>query len=1002
MKNIYENQLNQQNKFKINMNNLKNPVQINSGIFGSVYLVQDKKSEEYFEAKVLSHGINDQRYKQSIIHEIGIIIRVQHPTLIKLHGFSLKDFEGNDNITILMDYPTNGSLAGAIKNKQNLISNNKYDNTARQIILVGVSYGMMHIHRYHIIHPNLSANNVLLDKDLKPLITNFCLTKFFEKTDTKERPINIESLVYKAPEVISTNKYNHKSDVYSFGILMYEIVTESVPYPLLQEENKMTIEQFKEKVVHKNYRPEFKVPIKKSIRHLIERCWSQNIKERPTFEELFNKLAFNIEDSIYDIFDVNEDDQDFAKYHLDNMNNDKLQEYINEINEEGNNSYQNKIEKLEKRLEIVEKENKKLKEKLERQKVDKKEINKDNLLNNQKTNVNDANISLGSFNSLSIKSQRTIIEKIIQNSENDALIQNLTNIRNLLFYFLQFDGLSESSNNNFQLLTTNESVKLNENPLNLKKIYILSNSTEILYIKKSLDFFTFRGILNNFDDVLIEIKYPSEFFKEIFDIVSNMRSLTKTKIKIGLFVFDIRSADEFYKIKSDFNTVRVNPSITILTENLFSDYSSMTQITIPNSVTSLEDSCFEKCRSLMYVKLPNSVKKIGKRCFFNCLSLREIAIPSSVESIGMMAFKDCINLREVDIRSTSIMTVEDSLFLRCSSLIEIKIPPSVKTIGKKAFGDCSSIVEFEIPTALTSIEKVAFEGCSKLKRIFFSSLSDSKLSFLGDGCFSSCSSLSEIEIPPSVFDIGWNAFSGCTSLREIEIPSSVEEIKYNAFNGCLNLEKVTIDPYRTKYSSQTFDDLNSLNYLSFTSSVTSIQYVYHIFENFRRISLPLSVIQIGKNSFSGCLKLREIEIPSSVTSIGDGAFFGCSALSEISIPSSVTSIGASCFSGCSSLKQVTIPVSVTLIGKNAFYGCSNLAQISILSSMSSIGESAFRGCSSLQQLTIYTSVDSIGSGAFNGCSSLTQIQIPYSVTSIKKSNKYQLLGIDKNVKIVTI
>ena len=155
MRNVSVSQLNQQNKFKINITSLKNPVQVNSGIFGSVYLVQDKQTEEYFEAKVLSHGNKDQKYKQSIIREIGIIIRVQHPTLIKFHGFSLKDFEGNDNITILMDYPTNGSLAGAIKNKQNLLSNNKYDNTTRQIILVGISCGMMHLHRHHIIHPCL-------------------------------------------------------------------------------------------------------------------------------------------------------------------------------------------------------------------------------------------------------------------------------------------------------------------------------------------------------------------------------------------------------------------------------------------------------------------------------------------------------------------------------------------------------------------------------------------------------------------------------------------------------------------------------------------------------------------------------------------------------------------------------------------------------------------------------------------------------------------------------
>lgn len=65
--------------------------------------------------------------------------------------------------------------------------------------------------------------------------------------------------------------------------------------------------------------------------------------------------------------------------------------------------------------------------------------------------------------------------------------------------------------------------------------------------------------------------------------------------------------------------------------------------------------------------------------------------------------------------------------------------------------------------------------------------------------------------------------------------------------------------------------------------------------------------------------IKSITIPKSVVSIGKEAFLGCKLLKVITIPNSVTSIGAYAFYGCGSLKSITIPRSVTNIGEGAFY-----------------------------------------------------------------------------------
>lgn len=76
-------------------------------------------------------------------------------------------------------------------------------------------------------------------------------------------------------------------------------------------------------LVPNGLRPTFPAAIKQSIKNLIEKCWSQNPTDRPTFEEIFHKLAFNIED--------NESQNSYDEYYLDGVNIDRLFEYINSI-----------------------------------------------------------------------------------------------------------------------------------------------------------------------------------------------------------------------------------------------------------------------------------------------------------------------------------------------------------------------------------------------------------------------------------------------------------------------------------------------------------------------------------------------------------------------------------------------------------------------------------------------------------------------------------------------
>lgn len=89
-------------------------------------------------------------------------------------------------------------------------------------------------------------------------------------------------------------------------------MTHSTPYTEL-DQGKITQYVFYRKVINEHYRPTFNVPIEPSLEKLIQRCWSKNLKIRPTFKELFELLS-------------NED------YFLPNVREDDIENYFDELN----------------------------------------------------------------------------------------------------------------------------------------------------------------------------------------------------------------------------------------------------------------------------------------------------------------------------------------------------------------------------------------------------------------------------------------------------------------------------------------------------------------------------------------------------------------------------------------------------------------------------------------------------------------------------------------------
>lgn len=369
----------------VNISDYKVIREIKNGAFGIVYLVEDLKTRQRLAAKVNisnSGSINDSM----ISREIAILIRIQSPTIIPFFGFSLKDFFGSSRVTILMEYKENGSLQELLEKERRSQAPHEYDNTVKQIILCGIAHGMMILHSRRVIHRDLKPDNVLLDSEYRPCITDFGLSKFLDPENTKSQSISgCGTTAYIAPEVFQSNHYSHKADVYSFGILMYEIITGEEAFSDIIHNKQTTIFNFGMKITQ-GVRPKFSRPIKPKMKKLIEQCWSHDPHKRPTFKEIFNKLSLSFDDDemiesrLNDIVtgaDIDEEeDFDSYPYCLEDVDAERVLDYVDDITStqstsalsKGNN-YQQIVEELTKRVVELENQNQRKEEEIKKQKI---------------------------------------------------------------------------------------------------------------------------------------------------------------------------------------------------------------------------------------------------------------------------------------------------------------------------------------------------------------------------------------------------------------------------------------------------------------------------------------------------------------------------------------------------------------------------------------------------------------------------------------------------------
>ncbi|XP_073015176.1 probable LRR receptor-like serine/threonine-protein kinase At1g74360 [Primulina eburnea] len=192
---------------------------IGRGGSGTVYRGVLPDGREVAIKKLQTGGIEGEREFRAEMEVLtGNAFGWPHPNLVPLYGWCL---DGSEKL-LVYEYMEGGSLEDLITNRISL-------NWKRRIeITIDVARALVFLHHEcfpSIVHRDVKASNVLLDKNGKARVTDFGLARVVDAGGSHVSTMVAGTVGYVAPEYGQTWKATTKGDVYSYGVLVMELAT---------------------------------------------------------------------------------------------------------------------------------------------------------------------------------------------------------------------------------------------------------------------------------------------------------------------------------------------------------------------------------------------------------------------------------------------------------------------------------------------------------------------------------------------------------------------------------------------------------------------------------------------------------------------------------------------------------------------------------------------------------------------------------------------------------
>ncbi|XP_037409643.1 senescence-induced receptor-like serine/threonine-protein kinase [Triticum dicoccoides] len=194
---------------------------VGKGGFGTVYHGTLENDDEVAVKVLMETSIAEST---DFLPEVQTLSKVHHKNLVTLQGYC----QNKKCLALVYDFMPRGNL-------QQLLRGGNYSLNWEQRLHIALdaAQGLEYLHELctpSIVHRDVKTPNILLDKNLVGIISDFGLSRAFNDAHTHISTAAAAGTPgYIDPEYHASYQITVKTDVYSFGIVLLEIITGQPP-----------------------------------------------------------------------------------------------------------------------------------------------------------------------------------------------------------------------------------------------------------------------------------------------------------------------------------------------------------------------------------------------------------------------------------------------------------------------------------------------------------------------------------------------------------------------------------------------------------------------------------------------------------------------------------------------------------------------------------------------------------------------------------------------------
>jgi len=223
--------------------------------------------------------------------EATILTAARSPNVVHIYGVSVLP----PSVCIVLELCSFGSLADVLRGdgegQERIPLQLSWKD--RIFLALGCARGVASLHGLNksVVHRDIKSFNFLVDCQLNAKLADLELGNTDETPSlTDDADIQTDDILvnWLAPEVLQAAAYSQASDVYALALVLWEIVSEKIPYEA--EVNTGTSYSIKN-MVTAGYRPSFPASCPPDYQYIVTSGWSASPLQRPSAPEMVSALT---------------------------------------------------------------------------------------------------------------------------------------------------------------------------------------------------------------------------------------------------------------------------------------------------------------------------------------------------------------------------------------------------------------------------------------------------------------------------------------------------------------------------------------------------------------------------------------------------------------------------------------------------------------------------------------------------------------------------------------